>query len=123
MNFISKRMMNTKLKSPFDVCSDCSYYKKNENNEITLGELRWHCQYCKSFGQGGIYKGDLVIAAMQSKKQNTNLTPGRKPTHLKIYGHAVKELLNKGESLRSISNILGISVNTVQKIKSQLEKN
>jgi len=110
---------NTPLKNPLEICPKCESWKKYNQGNMSLGDFRLNCQYCKSFGKNGIYKGDLVIAVNSKVISRPVLTPGRKATHYKRYGHAVNELHNQGKSIRAIAETLGISTGTVQKILKQ----
>jgi len=118
---ISKKMICTPLTNPINICKECQAYKQYINGQFDIGQLRWSCQYCKSFGRNGIYKGDLVISALSANANNKTrgLSAGRKPTHYKRYGHAVMALASQGKTIRDIANIIGISTTTVQRIMTK----
>lgn len=99
-----------------EYCLDCPIMKKLEEDESTILSARNSCAHCRSLGKTGIYKADAIYTALKYKKRADAFNQtGKSPVVVKRYGKAVSELTNKGESLRSIAKILGISVNSVRK--------
>ena len=91
------------------------------DNSANIKDLRDTCMRCKK-GNKGIYKYDAIRTALDLYKENKKLkevlklNQGKKPTALKKYGTAVKNLRNSGNSIRKIAEIVGIAPNTVVKI-------
>lgn len=114
--FMSKAMRDTPLQNPKDFCFECPnylQYKKDDN----IANLRYQCQACRCFTNKGIYKADIIAHYL-----NTFNNKGRKSVALKRYGVVVSNLLSDGKSLRYIAKKVGISVNTVIKIRDELRK-
>lgn len=117
--------MSMEVQNVYDYCTKCKSMnklleKRRLGIELTKNEvenMRYKCRYCRSFGSTGIYKADAILTALEERKRNeNNLTPGRKPVREKQYGRAVRKLREEGKSIREIADILGISKATVQKI-------
>lgn len=105
-----------------EYCLDCPIMKKLEEDESTILNARHSCAHCRSLGKTGIYKADAIYTALKYKKRADAFNrAGKSPVIVKRYGKAVSELSNKGESLRSIARILGISVNSVRKCLKEYE--
>ncbi len=99
-----------------EYCVNCPVMKKLEEDESMIANARHSCAHCRSLGKVGIYKADAIYTALKYKKRADAFNQtGKSSVVVKRYGKAVSELTNKGESLRSIAKILGISVNSVRK--------
>ena len=103
-----------------EYCANCVVMKNLENDESSIERARFSCAHCRSFGEGGIYKADAIYTALKYKKRADMFSrKGKCTVVVKRYGKAVQELTEKGESLRSIARILGISVNSVRKCRDE----
>ena len=118
------------MQNVYDFCAKCfrmcRLIEKLENGteptEKEMEDIRYRCQYCRSFGRNGIYKADAILTALKEKRRaKNNLTPGRKPVREKQYGKAIINLRKEGKTIREISEILGISKTTVHKIVKKHE--
>ena len=49
----------------------CRLIEKLENGteptEKEMEDIRYKCQYCRSFGRNGIYKADAILTALKEK--------------------------------------------------------
>lgn len=101
-------------------CVDCIVMKKLEEDESTIMSARNSCAHCRTMAGAGIYKADAIYSALKYKKRADAFNnKGKSTVVVKRYGKAVAELTDKGESLRSIAEILGISVNSVRKCRKE----
>lgn len=112
--------MNSAIQDVSDFCAKCNVMKDLKEDESRIELARDSCMHCRSAGGSGIYKADAIYSALKYKERADAFTSkGKSTVVVKRYGKAVHELLEKGESLRGISKILGISVNSVRKCKAE----
>lgn len=112
--------MSSGIQDVSEFCAKCNVMDELKKNESYIGDARTICAHCRSIGGGGIYKADAIYTALKYKERaDAFSSKGKSTVVVKRYGKAVHELLEKGESLRSISKILGISVNSVRKCKAE----
>lgn len=109
------------LQDVSNFCEKCEVMKKlQSDSENYIGEARKKCANCRGVNGTGIYKADAIYSALKYKKRADAFnSKGKSSVVVKRYGKAVVELSERGESLRSIARILGISVNSVRKCKSE----
>lgn len=117
-----KMGMNEPLRNAVNHCGMCSVPKKFEKGLMDIADARKECAHCK-LGSTGIYKFDAIYTAVGPNKTETfNPNKGRKSTREKQYGKAIRDLREKGQSIRKIAKILKISPGTVQKIINGTEE-
>lgn len=100
--------------------------KRRNDIELTsdeIKEIRYLCANCRLGKKGnkiGIYKADAIMSSLEMHKKLNELSKkrniGKKPVREKQFGVAVRNLRAEGKTIRQIAKILGISVDTVQKI-------
>lgn len=111
---------NEPLRNAINHCGKCYVPKKFTKEEITIAEARTECAHCK-LGSTGIYKFDAIYTSVGPQKV-FNPNKGRKSIREKQYGKAIRDLREKGQSIRKIAKILKISPGTVQKIINGTEE-
>lgn len=112
--------MGSVIQDVSEFCAKCNVMDELEKDESTIGDARLLCAHCRSIGGGGIYKADAIYSALKYKKRaDAFASKGKSPVVVKRYGKAVHELLSKGESVRGIAKILGISINSVRKCRDE----
>lgn len=105
-----------------DYCVECNVMRRLEEDESMIDDARLLCARCRLGGCNGIYKADAIYSALKYKKRaDAFVSKGKSPVVVKRYGKAVHELLQRGESVRGIAKILGISINSVRKCRDEYE--
>jgi len=100
-----------------------------------LNEARTNCANCRGKDEG-IYKTDAIATAieaqikvkeleakileLQDKPKFTPYRGGKGETYFKRYGATVANLRAEGKTQKQISEILGISISSVNKICKKL---
>lgn len=138
------------LRSAYDYCLDCpkgvDIQGVKAMSLVELNEARTKCANCRSSGEG-IYKTDAIATAIDAQLQVKTLeseiadlqyknallaleleekpkfTPyrgGKGSTYFKRYSETVANLRAEGKTQKQISEILGISIASVNKICKKL---
>ena len=137
------------LRSAYDYCLDCpkgvDIQGVKDMSLAELNEARTICMNCR--GKNGIYKLDAIATAieaqgkvkqleaeiadlqyknallaleLQDKPRFTPYRGGKGETYIKRYGATVANLRAEGKTQKQISEILGISISSVNKICKKL---
>jgi DNA-directed RNA polymerase specialized sigma subunit len=138
------------LRSAYDYCLDCSkgvdIQGVKDMSLPELNEARTKCSNCRSSSEG-IYKTDAIATAIDAQIKVKNLEAeiadlqyknallalelqekprfapyrgGKGETYFKRYGATVANLRAEGKTQKQISEILGISISSVNKICKKL---
>ena len=127
------------LRSAYDFCLACpkgvDILKVKSMSLPELNEARTNCANCRGKDEG-IYKTDEIATAieaqikvkeleakileLQDKPKFTPYRGGKGETYFKRYGATVANLRAEGKTQKQISEILGISISSVNKICKKL---
>ena len=138
------------LRSAYDYCLDCpkgvDIQGVKDMSLTELNEARTNCANCRSSGEG-IYKTDAIATAIEAQSKVKQLEAkiadlqyknallalelqdkprfapyrgGKGETYFKRYGATVANLRAEGKTQKQISEILGISISSVNKICKKL---
>jgi len=127
------------LRSAYDFCLACpkgvDILKVKSMSLPELNEARTNCANCRGKDEG-IYKTDAIATAieaqikvkeleakileLQDKPKFTPYRGGKGETYFKRYGATVANLRAEGKTQKQISEILGISISSVNKICKKL---
>lgn len=138
------------LRSAYDYCLDCpkgvDIQGVKDLSLVELNEARTKCANCRSLGDG-IYKTDAIATAIEAQikvkeleakiadlqyknallalelEEKPKFAPyrgGKGETYFKRYGETIANLRAEGKTQKQISDILGISIASVNKICKKL---